>query len=158
MEIVSVFVEYPSGLLLSDRATYQQETGQVCVSERLAAILREFLPTEARPAVSVVIDGRTRSLQQVSDREFAVLDGALETSVADSFWSRLVSIFRSPTRDQRQQLGRFCHSVSVAALAGAVGLWHSTTNWTFSNVFNEAVLTVVFLLAFYEGMVSMNGE
>jgi hypothetical protein len=87
-----------------------------------------------------------------------VLDGEPETSVADSFWSRLVSIFRSPTRDQRQQLGRFCHSVSVAALAGAVGLWHSTTNWTFSNVFNEAVLTVVFLLAFYEGMVSMNGE
>ena len=158
MEIVNVFVEYPSGLLVSDRATYLAETGRVRVSERLAAILREFEQTEARPLASAFIGSCTRALEHVSDREFAVLEGDLEPTTTDSFWSRLVSIFRSPTRDQRQQLGRFCHSVSVAALAGAVGLWHSTTNWTFSNVFNEAVLTAVFLLAFYEGMVSMNGE
>jgi hypothetical protein len=34
--------------------------------------------------------------------------------------------FITPAKDQRQQVGRFCHTLAAAAFLEAVGVWHST--------------------------------
>ncbi|MEM5440574.1 hypothetical protein, partial [Paraburkholderia diazotrophica] len=134
MEIVEIFVGYPSGMTISDRATYMRETDQVYPSQRLQTLLREFSVSEAPPAVSAVIDGATVQLDSRVDGGFSVGDAIGVVGKEDGFIGLVLQLFLNPTKDQRQQLGRFCHTLAAAALLGAVGVWHSTQVWTLADV------------------------
>ncbi|WP_454875580.1 hypothetical protein [Paraburkholderia xenovorans] len=157
MEIVEIVVEYPSGMTISDRASYLRDAGQVYPSERLQAVIREFSISEAPPAVSVVIDGATVQLDSKIDGTFAVGNPVVGEQ-EDSLISLLLQPLLNPTKDQRQQFGRFCHTLAAAAFLGAVGVWHSTQVWTLSEVKLEASLVAGFVLTFIQGMISIKGE
>lgn len=157
MEIVEITAEYPSGMTITDRATLISDLRQVCVSERLGVILREFAVTEAPPKMTARISGRSTILELRTDGSFNVSFEVVDEELVGR-WSRLVALVKSPTREQRQQFGRFMHTLSAASLIGAIGFWHSTTVWTASNVLSEVNLILAFVLTFYRGMVSMNGE
>lgn len=157
MEIIEIFIEYPSGMSIADRASYMSEAGQVFPSERLQACLREFSVTEAPPAVSAVIDGETVRLDSRTDGSFSVGDTLPESQAAGIF-ARLLQPFTVPTEDQRQQFGRFCHTIAAAAFLGAVGVWHSTQQWTLESVRLEVSLVLSFVVTFVRGMHSMRGE
>jgi hypothetical protein len=158
MEIVDVFVEYPSGMTITDRATYMRDLGQVCLSERLAAVLREFSATEAPPAVTARIEDTISQLEARVDGSFSVAVPAVESTKKGASQTLPVEFGKAWSKDQRQQFGRFCHALTVASLAGFVGYWHSTQNWTIGAILNEAALVVVVVLTFIVGMDSMNGE
>lgn len=157
MEIIDIFVEYPSGMTISDRASYLREAEEVCPSERLQAILREFSITEAPPAVSAIIDGATVQLDGGTDGGFEISETLVPMKPA-GIVLRLIQPFTAPTKDQRQQFGRFCHAIATAAFLGAVGVWHSTQVWTPENVKLEASLVLGFVITFVRGMHSMKGE
>jgi len=157
MELIDISVEYPSGMTITDRATLVTELRQVCVSERLGALLRELSVTEAPPLVTGVIGGRRTILDASTDGTFHASPDAT-TVDAGTFWSRAFDLVNSPTREQRQQFGRFLHTLSAASLIGAIGFWHSTTQWTPGNILSEVNLLLASVLTFYRGMVSMNGE
>ena len=46
MEVIDIFVEYASGITITDRATFVPDLGEVCVSNRLVALVREFALTK----------------------------------------------------------------------------------------------------------------
>ncbi|RKT10606.1 hypothetical protein B0G69_8036 [Paraburkholderia sp. RAU2J] len=155
MEIVEITVEYPSGMIVTDKATFSRELGQVIPSERLACLLREFSSTEAPPVVIALIDGLDVPLDHRVDGSFSVSD----TVVSNVDRKRsLIRLGKAWSKDQRQQFGRFCHALTVASLAGFVGYWHSTSSWTGAAILNEAALGAIIVLTFIEGMDSMNGE
>jgi hypothetical protein len=156
MKPVNVTVKFPSGMTIIDTASYAARQRCVHVSSRLTAILREFSTTEAPPTITALIDGELCLLDQCGDDTLAVT----RVDDIDRFWlvRQIVQIVRRPSRDQRQQFGRFLHTLSTAAFIGAIGLWHATTQWTWPNVLNEADLVLAFVLSFVIGMISMDGE
>ncbi|MGF6915926.1 hypothetical protein [Paraburkholderia sp. 40] len=156
MEIVDILVEYPSGMTISDRASYMRDASQVYPSERLQALLREFSVSEAPPAVSAVIDGTTMQLDSRIDGTFSVGDEI--ATGRDSAVKVLLQPFLDPSNDQRQQFGRFCHTLAAAAFLGAVGVWHSTQAWTAADIKLEVSLVASFMLTFVQGMISIKGE
>ncbi|MEI7296991.1 hypothetical protein WCQ02_33100 [Paraburkholderia tropica] len=155
MEIVSVVVVYAGGMEISEGASLDPSTEVVYVSERLRQILRDCDTTEVPPRLMVVISGE----------RYALVHQAGEFRRGDA-------IARMPTqpllpfgnfghawnKDQRQQFGRFAHTLSAASIAGAAGFWHSTTVWTFTAVADVVVLVFLFVILFLRGMDSMNGE
>ncbi|MPW08351.1 hypothetical protein GCT19_22215 [Paraburkholderia sp. CNPSo 3155] len=157
MEIVEIQVEYPSGMTISDRASYLREMEQVYPSERLLGILREVCVTEAPPAVSALIDGATVRLDARTDGSFGISE-TLRRSGAEGVVVRLLQPFTDPTKDQQQQFGRFCHTIAAAAFLGAVGVWHSTQEWTLESIKLEASIILGLMITFVRGMHSMKGE
>ncbi|MFL9995283.1 hypothetical protein PQR34_32200 [Paraburkholderia sediminicola] len=157
MRIVEIRVEYPSGITIVDRATFIQQLDNVVPSERLASILREFATSEAPPAVTAEIDGASLRLDARVDGTFSVSRESLALKKPVSGF-RLLNLGNSWSKDQRQQFGRFAHTLSAASAVGAIGYGHSTTVWTLAAAFNVSVLVVLFVVLFFIGMDSMNGE
>ncbi|MFM0756096.1 hypothetical protein [Paraburkholderia strydomiana] len=157
MEIIDIHIEYPSGMSITDRATYLADAGHVYPSERLHAVLREFSISEAPPVVSAVIGGVNMQLDSRTDGSFAIGDPDCDGR-NESFFSIVLQPLSTPTKDQRQQFGRFCHTLAAAAFLGAIGVWHSTQVWTFADVKLEASLVAGFVLTFVQGMISIKGE
>lgn len=157
MEIIDILVEYASGMTIADRAALLPDSGEVCLSERLAVLLREFSMTEAPPRVSATIRGRTVTLDQGVDGNFIVPKGGLESAPVPVWWLRVLQALTPKAKDQWQQFGRFMHTLSAASLIGAIGFWHSTSSWTASNILSEVNLLLAFVITYYEGMVSMKG-
>ena len=158
MEIVDVSVEYPSGLTITDRATFVADLDQVCISERLAFVMQRLSETEPPPKVFARSIDCSLQLDARIDGTFQVVSKLFDSPDRNGLWPRLVDLVKSPTKDQRQQFGRFMHTLAAAALIGAIGFWHSTSNWSVPNVLSEINLIVAFVITFYVGMVSMNGE
>ncbi|HEX7934164.1 MAG TPA: hypothetical protein VF573_13975 [Paraburkholderia sp.] len=157
MEIIDIRVEYASGMTIADRAAFLPDLGEVCLSERLAALVREFAMTEAPPKVSATIRGRSVVLDQGVDGRFTMPKGASELLPVPVWWLRVLQASIPKTKDQWQQFGRFMHTLSAASLIGAIGFWHSTSSWTASNILSEVNLLLAFVITYYEGMVSMKG-
>jgi hypothetical protein len=158
MQIISIEVVFASGLKISDNATID-DSQQLHVSDRLVQLLLELDRTEAPPVITVTMDGQSVSVFQRAGQ--FVLSGEIPEVLPEatqSMCARFLAPFLVPTKDQRQQFGRFLHTLSAASLAGAVGFWHSTTTWTASTVLNELGLAIAFVVTFYRGMVSMKGE
>ncbi|APA90399.1 hypothetical protein BJG93_32925 (plasmid) [Paraburkholderia sprentiae WSM5005] len=158
MEIVDIVVEYPSGLTVTDRATFIVDLDQVCISERLAFVIRHLSQSESPPKVSARGADCSLQLEARTDGTFHVASKLADRPERNGLWPKLVGMVKSPTRDQRQQFGRFMHTLSAAAVIGAIGFWHSTSNWSVFNILSEVNLVLAFVLTLYVGMVSMNGE
>lgn len=158
MEIVDIFVEYPSGLSITDRATFIADRDQVCISGRLAFVIQHISQTESPPRVSARGPDYSLQLEAWVDGTFHVASKLADRPDTNGLWARLVEMVKSPTRDQRQQFGRFMHTLSAAALIGAISFWHTTSSWSVFNILSEVNLVLAFVLTLVVGMVSMNGE
>lgn len=112
--------------------------------------------TEAPPLITALIEGEVRVLTWKGEDTLAV--AAMEMVDRWKVLRQVGQVVRQPSRDQRQQFGRFLHTLSTAAFIGAIGLWHATTVWTWPNILNEADLVLAFVLSFVIGMISMDGE
>ena len=152
METVDIFVEYPSGFTVSDRATYIRGIEEICVSERFELVMRKLAESEAPPTVTARIDGELVPLVQRVDGRFI----AEPVAKAPDSCAAAGRLGKAGTKDQRQQFGRYVHTLSAASIAGAVGYWHSTQAWTIPAVFNLAALVGVGVVLFFVGMASMN--
>ncbi|RQS11591.1 hypothetical protein [Burkholderia sp. Bp8998] len=157
MEIVDLVIEYPSGLSIVDRATYVADLQAVHPSTRMAAILRDLSATEAPPTAFASIDGVEVEVEPCVDGTFTVTGEApADEPARHGFIATHVG--HAWSKDQRQQFGRYVHTLSAAALAGAVGLWHSTSSWSPVAVFNVVILVLFAVVLFLAGMDSMNGD
>jgi hypothetical protein len=158
MEIVDISIEYSSGMVITDRATLIVDLDQVCISERLAFVMQHLSQSESPPKVSARGTDYSLQLEARVDGTFHVASKLAERPDRNGLWAKLVEMVKSPTRDQRQQFGRFMHTLSAAAVIGAIGFWHSTSIWSVSNILSEVNLVLAVVITFNIGMVSMNGE
>ena len=158
MEPIDIKIEYPSGLQLVDRAGLSRELALVNVSARLQRIEQLLDETEAPPLVTAIIDGQEVELDRRLDGAFSFDLAVVQQGVPRGGWARLVGMIRNPTKDQRQQFGRFLHTLSAAALIGFVGVLYTTSHWTPAEVWRGMNLFLAFVLTFYTGMVAVDGE
>ncbi|OBR54011.1 hypothetical protein [Paraburkholderia tropica] len=158
MEIITIKVDYPGGLTLTDGATWIEGAGQILVSERLKQLLRELDVSEARPVVTATCRGQKVALTASADWDFRLSPGEIVLPVAEGFLDQLKQVLRRPSREQRQQFGRFCHTLSAGATIGAVGFWHSTNLWDWQNFLSVWNLCLIAVVLFYIGIISMDGE
>jgi hypothetical protein len=158
MEIIKIKVEFPGGLTITDSATWREKDGQVYVSDRLKQVLRELDVTEALPVVTATCRGQTVSMELTSSGDFRLKSGQIVRQVPKGVMAQFRQIAMQPSKDQRQQFGRFAHTLCAGATIGAVGFWHSTTNWNLANDFTLGSLYITAVILFYVGMVSMDGE
>ncbi|KVR82494.1 hypothetical protein [Burkholderia vietnamiensis] len=157
MEIVDLVVEFPSGLSISDRATYDADSKIVHPSTRLATIMQDLGDSEAPPTTYAVIGGVEIEVALRIDGTFAVQGEIVEPEPQRTgFVGRLFG--HEWTKEQRQQYGRFAHTLSAASLVGAVGYIHATNDWTARAGLRLAFLIVSCVVLFIEGIKSMNGE
>jgi hypothetical protein len=158
MEIIKIKVEFPGGLTITDSATWREREGQVCVSERLKQVLRELDVTEAPPVVTATCRGQTVLMEVTSGGDFRFKSGQIVRQVPKGVLEQFRQIVVQPSKDQRQQFGRFLHTLSAGATIGAIGFWHSTTKWNVANDFSIGSLCIAAVILFYLGIVSMDGE
>jgi hypothetical protein len=158
MEIVDIVVEYPSGLSIKDRATFIADLDQVCISERLAFVIQHLAQSESPPKASARGPHCSLQLEARVDGTFHVASKWADRPDKIGLWAELVEMVKWPTRDQRQQFGGFMHTLSAAALIGAISFWHTTSSWSVFNILSEVNLVLAFVLTLVVGMVSMNGE
>lgn len=158
MEIIKIRIEFPGGLTITDHASWSEAKALIYVSERLKQVLRELDVTEALPVVTATCRGQTLSIEPTSAGDFRLKSGQVVLRPPSGFLAQVREIIRRPSRDQRQQFGRFLHTLSASAMIGAIGLWHSTTVWTLANEFSVGSLCIAAVILFYLGIVSMDGE
>jgi hypothetical protein len=71
---------------------------------------------------------------------------------------RMLHAVAFPSKDQRQQNGRFLHTVVAASVGGAVGYAHSTPVWSAESVFGTVVLASLGVLLWAMGFLCMKGD
>ncbi|MEK6295267.1 MAG: hypothetical protein V4793_28560 [Paraburkholderia tropica] len=158
MEIIEIKIAFPGGLTITDSATWREKDGLVYVSERLKQALRELDTTEAPPAVTATCRGQSVALEPTSSGDFRFKSGLIIRQLPKGVLTQFRQIVMQPSKDQRQQFGRFAHTLCAGAIIGAVGFWHSTTNWSLANDFVLGSLCITAVILFYVGMASMDGE
>ncbi|MEI7298288.1 hypothetical protein SB783_34815 [Paraburkholderia sp. SIMBA_009] len=158
MEIIEIKIAFPGGLTITDSATWREKDGQVYVSERLKQVLRELDTTEAPPAVTATCRGQSVSMEPTSSGDFRFKSGLIIRQLPKGVLAQFGQIAMQPSKDQRQQIGRFLHTLSAGATIGAIGFWHSTTQWSLANDFSVGSLCIAAVILFYFGIVSMDGE
>lgn len=159
MEIIDIFVECPAGLNLSFRGAFDADAREVSVSDHVASIVRASCTPGEDAAVTAVIEGQWRSLALMTHNRFLVAQAepCIEP-VRPKFWGAVADLVVAPTIDQRQQFGRFCHTIAAAALIGGVATLYGTTGWTVPAILKVGQFTVAFVLTFTAGMVAVKGE
>ena len=158
VEIIEIKIEFPGGLTITDNANWNEETGVVHVSERLKQVVRELAVTEAPPVVTVTCHGQTVTVAPSPLGDFRLKAGQVVLQQNEGFLDQIMEVIRRPTKDQRPQFGRYAHTLSAGSTIGAFGFWHSTTDWSWQNVFSLANLCVAAMVLFYIGIISMDGE
>ncbi|MBB3262290.1 hypothetical protein F4827_006354 [Paraburkholderia bannensis] len=158
MEIINIKVEFPGSLTITDSATWREKDGQVYVSDRLKQVLRELDVTEAPPVVTATCRGQTVSMELTSSGDFRLRSGQIVRQHQKGIMAQFRQIAMQPSKDQRQQSGRFLHTLSAGATIGAVGFWHSTSQWNLANDLAIGSLCVAAVVLFYLGIIFMDGE
>ncbi|MFT4506111.1 hypothetical protein [Caballeronia sp. 15711] len=154
MKLVRVKVEYSCGLTLLERASLEVGTGEVHLPPRLIGLMAKMRDTEVFPIVSVEHNGHVLSAI-VSETGTAV---ATIPEKSGSGMRRLLHAITFPTKDQRQQNGRFLHTLAAASIGGAVGYSHSAASWDLQTIIGTANVAGLGVLLWYAGFEAMKGD
>ncbi|MCA8205207.1 hypothetical protein LGM71_29645 [Burkholderia sp. AU33545] len=157
MEFVDVRVEFPSGLTVVDRGSYDSDEQIVFISVQMRELLIAVKEMEPPPVVTATWGGFEATLVQGTADSF---DVASVTELAAEPRSRLSArlVRASWSKDQRQQFGRFCHTLTVSSIVGLVGYVHAIAEFSIWAAMNVAALVVIGVITYVIGMDSMNGE
>ncbi|MBU9589498.1 hypothetical protein [Burkholderia multivorans] len=157
MEFVDVRVEFPSGLTLADRGSYDSDEQIVFISVPMRAMLDAAKEMEPPPAVTATWDGFEATLIEATADSFDVVSVTeLGAKPRSKLGARLVRA--SWSKDQRQQFGRFCHTLTVSSIVGVVGYVHAISEISIWAAMNVAALVAIGVITYIVGMDSMNGE
>jgi hypothetical protein len=71
---------------------------------------------------------------------------------------QILHAIATPSKDQRQQNGRYLHTLSAASIGGTVGYVHSASSWDLSSVVGASILASLGVVLWYAGYHAMKGE
>jgi hypothetical protein len=154
MKLATVKVEYTCGLTLTERVTLNVPTGAIELPPRLAALMDKMAETEATPAFTLEYMGYVLPVDVTEDGSYRVL----LPDAAPAGFRRIFHSIAYPTKDQRQQNGRFLQTLSAASMVGAVGYAHAAARWDMPTVLNTATLACVGVILWYQGYLAMKGD
>jgi hypothetical protein len=154
MKLVRLKVEYTSGLTVSDRVSVDSTSGEILLPPRLAVLLDAGKDLDVSPAISLEYEGY---VLPVSIGENGVLYTSMPASVPPGF-KRVIHSLVYPTKDQRQQNGRFLQTLSAASFVGSVGYGHAALQWNVQTILGTVILFGFGVASWYVGFLSLKGD
>ncbi|SAL81720.1 hypothetical protein AWB74_06034 [Caballeronia arvi] len=154
MKLAKVKIEYSSGTTIVDRVTLDPATGQVHLAPRVLGLLSKMEESECSPSFSLEYKGYVLPVATVSGGGYVI---SIPTDPGPGFRQVLHAI-ATPTKDQRQQNGRYLHTLSAASIGGLVGYVHSASSWTLSTIVGSTILAGLGVLLWYAGYHAVKGE
>ena len=154
MKLAKVKIEYSSGTTIVDRATLDPATGQVHLAPRLLGLLSKMDESECSPAFSLEYRGHVLPVTPVVNGGYVV---SLPTDPPPGI-RQILHAIATPAKDQRQQNGRYLHTLSAASIGGTVGYVHSASSWDLSTVVGASILASLGVVLWYAGYHAMKGE
>ena len=142
MKLANAKIEYPGGTIITDRVSLDVRTGEVLVPPRLRDMMKEMDKSETSSTFSVECQGRVFVVAVDAAGRFRVKAPAANTTGRRSALRSLAF----PSKDQRQQNGRFLHMLSAASFVGAALSALSTSNWNAHAIAQTGSLTISALL------------
>lgn len=142
MEIIEIFVTYPSGLKIQDHATFVRDLDHVYVPQRLEQILCRSMIAEAPPEISAGIDGARLALEQETDGHF-VVSRPEQPHEGHLTLSGLVRR-RTANEPHQNQMHRILQSLALLAFTAAVAVGCLTPVW---NVLSLSILANLLIVA-----------
>ncbi|CAG9185741.1 hypothetical protein [Cupriavidus pampae] len=79
-------------------------------------------------------------------------------AISDPWTKRVAESFRDPNTDQSQAYGRYCHTLSAAAVVGLVGYAAGRSTWSITVVLNCACLAVLAAVLLVTGATFLKGD
>ncbi|CAN7804937.1 hypothetical protein LJR267_010559 [Paraburkholderia hospita] len=153
MKLAKVKVEYTGGTTITERVTLDPATGQVTLPPRLHALLKAMDETECSPVFGLEYGGMVLPV--------AVSEGTYKVSIPtepESGIGHILNAIVYPSKDQRQQNGRYLHTLSAASIGGAVGYAHAAPTLDFQTLVGAVGLAGLGILLWYVGFRAMKGE
>jgi len=154
MKLATIKLEYTCGLTLTDRVALDGDTGDIVLPPRLVAVMAKIGESECLPAFSIQYEGFTLPVEGSAGSSYKVYLPV----VAPFGFPRLLQPIARPTKDQRQQNGRFLQTFSAASILGAVGYVHSAAQWDLSAMLNTTSLAALRVILWYAGLLAMKGD
>jgi hypothetical protein len=154
MKLAKVKVEYTGGTTITERVTLDPATGQVHLPPRLRALMEKMDETECSPAFGLEYMGFVLPVSVLAD-------GTYNVSIPiqpQAGIRQVLNAIAYPAKDQRQQNGRYLHTLSAASIGGAVGYVHAASAVDVQTVVSAASLAGLGVLLWYVGFRAMKGE
>jgi hypothetical protein len=154
MKLAKVKVEYTGGTTITERVTLDPATGQVHLPRRLRALMEKMDETECSPAFGLEYMGFVLPVSVLAD-------GTYNVSIPiqpQAGIRQVLNAIAYPAKDQRQQNGRYLHTLSAASIGGAVGYVHAASAVDVQTVVSAASLAGLGVLLWYVGFRAMKGE
>ncbi len=154
MKLAKVKVEYTGGTTITERVTLDPATGQVHLPPRLWALMEKMDETECSPAFGLEYMGFVLPVSVLADGKYTV---SIPTQPQAGI-RQVLNAIAYPAKDQRQQNGRYLHTLSAASIGGAVGYVHAASTVDVQTVVGAASLAGLGVLLWYVGFRAMKGE
>jgi hypothetical protein len=154
MKLAKVKIEYSSGTTIVDRVTLDPTTGQVHLAPRVLWLLGKMEESERAPSFTLEYKGYVLPVTAHPDGTYVV---PIPRDMGPGLGDRLYAI-ANPSKDQRQQNGRYLHTLSAASIGGAVGYAHSSAAWDGPTVVGTAALVGLGVVLWYAGFLHMKGD
>jgi hypothetical protein len=142
MKLANAKIQYPCGMIITDRVSLDVQTGEVLVPPRLRDIMGEMEKSETSSTFSVEYRGRVLAVAVDATGKLRVKFPDVNTATRRSDLRSLAF----PSKDQRQQNGRFLHMLSAASFVGAALSALCTSNWNAHAIAQTGSLLVSALL------------
>jgi hypothetical protein len=142
MKLANAKIQYPCGTIIIDRVSLDVRTGEVLVPPRLRDVMDEMDRSETSQTFSVEYRGRVLAVAVDATGRFRVKFPDVSTATRLSGLRSLAF----PSKDQRQQNGRFVHMLSAASFVGAALSAFSTSKWNAHAIAQMGSLIISALL------------
>jgi hypothetical protein len=153
MKLAKVKIEYSSGTTIVDRVSLDPVTGRVYLAPRVLALINTMEQSECSPSFSLQYKGYVLPVAAASG-EYSV---SMPVEHGTAFGKVMHSI-AVPSKEQRQQNGRYLHTLSAASIGGAAASWHAALGQGWDAFVLPGFLAIAGVLLWYAGIWSMEGE
>lgn len=153
--IAKVVFRSTNGVEVSSSVRYESSNNIVALPSRIALLVDQIGGKGEEHVLLLVERGFEYPLLRKSAGVYHV---DRSQGARPGFLQELISSVVAPTKDQRLQHGRYCHTLSVSAVVGAVGYAAGLPGWTATSVINCASLLAFGVVLFAVGAVLSKGE
>jgi hypothetical protein len=144
-----------NGVEVSGSVRYDGSQDLVTLPDRIAMLVEHIGSTGDEHVLVLVERGFEYPLVPDGSGRYRV-DRA--HGLRPTFLQELKASVIAPTKDQRLQHGRYCHTLSASAVVGAVGYGAGLHTWTGTSAVNCASLLAFGVVLFAVGAVLSKGE
>ncbi|QBY56394.1 hypothetical protein [Cupriavidus oxalaticus] len=153
--LIKVTFSATSGEELHGRAEFERTQGLVTLPQRLLAVIEKARAEGEGFEIVAHDNGYRFPLIHHQAATYRMDKGGGQR---DGFFYLAWKAIIEPSKDQRQQYGRFAHTLSAAALIGLVGYFKTVSSWSLHAAADVCGLLMASVVLFVVGAVLSKGD